>query len=487
MKRSGKDLTFSLQPSAFCLNTLSFPEKKERYGGKIMRIFQTIIFTMGICSLFISENLGSTGNIAHALSVGTATIDITPPIGMPMRGYAARKELSNGVWDPLLAKAIVLDDGKTSIAMITVDLIAPPPKEICDAIRQSVLEKHGISSILFIASHTHSGPSLKSNLPTREEPWLSTLQKKLLHAVDNAVSTKQQATVKVGYGSMDISYNRREVHPNGAVTMLFQNPNRKVPTPVDQTVGVVGFTDHDGNWIAELVHFACHPVVFGGQNLKYTAEFPGAMRDYVEKQLGGTCLFMQGACGNVNPFVRGESTDEGYALLRQEGEKLGNEVVRITESMQSLPSDALEIIARNYTTELDYRFDLNDEKVKEFYIKLYGKEYFDEFYKDRPPTIKAQTPIVMLGKQIAWVGFPGEFFNEFQIDLRKRSPIAHTFFLGYCDELFSYFPTIQAASEGGYGASYSTYVEVGAGERLVDRAIIALHQLAGNLKSIPEQ
>jgi hypothetical protein len=125
--------------------------------------------------------------------------------------------------------------------------------------------------------------------------------------------------------------------------------------------------------------------------------------------------------------------------------------------------------------------------VKEFYIKQRGEKYYQELLRERPTIIKAETPIVLLGEEIAWVGFPGEFFDDFQIALRNRSPIPHTFFLGYCNDVFSYFPTIQAASEGGYGASYSTYVEVGAGERLVDNAIIRLHKMTGNLKSVPDR
>ena len=65
---------------------------------------------------------------AHALEVGVATIDITPPLGMPMRGYASRKELSNGIWDPLYAKSIVLDDGNKRVSFVVLDLIGPPPK-----------------------------------------------------------------------------------------------------------------------------------------------------------------------------------------------------------------------------------------------------------------------------------------------------------------------------------------------------------------------
>ena len=212
---------------------------------------------------------------AHALEVGVATVDITPPLGMPMRGYASRKELSNGIWDPLYAKSIVLDDGTERVSLAVLDLISPPPKEVCERIRQKTKKELQVSTILFLAIHTHAGPDLKADLPSKENPWLPTLESKIYEVINHATSSKSSATVEIGYGSADVSYDRRVVNPDGTVTMLWSNPDRKENTPVDQTVGVAGFKGTDGKWIALLVHYACHPVVFEGSNLKYSAEFPG--------------------------------------------------------------------------------------------------------------------------------------------------------------------------------------------------------------------
>ena len=448
-----------------------------------------LALTVALLSILLvtDGNKGMSGT-AYALEVGTATVDITPPLGMPMRGYASRKELSNGIWDPLYVKSIVLDDGNKRVSLVVLDLIGPPPKDMCERIRQKAKEELQVSTILFLAVHTHAGPDLKPDLPSKENPWLPTLERNIYEVIENAASSKSLATVETGYGSADISYDRRVVNPDGTVTMLWSNPERKENTPVDQTVGVVGFKGTDGKWIAILVHYACHPVVFEGSNLKYSAEFPGVMRNYVEEHLGGTCFYLQGACGEINPYDRPrESNKYTYSKLKQAGTTLGKEIVRIAESMKPVEDDALTLSTDCYITELKYRYELKDQRVKEFYIKKRSREYYEELVRDRPSVIRAETPIVLLGEKIAWVGFPGEFFDDFQISLRRRSPIPNTFFLGYCNDVFSYFPTIQAAAEGGYGAGYSTYVEVGAGERLVDNAIIRLHTIVENLRSFPER
>lgn len=450
------------------------------YASNLIRAFTWVMF-------FIISGAGTIPR-AMALDVGAASVEITPPTGIPMPGYEARKEPSQGVWDPLFAKALVLDDGSRRAALVVLDLIGPPKKEMRERIQEQIKKKHNISLLLLLATHTHAGPVLKPEYPAPDNPWLPSLEEKILQAVDKAVASKTSVTVEVGYGTADLTYDRRVVNPDGTVKMLWRNAERTPGDPVDQTVGVVGFKKKNGQWLATLVHYACHPVIFGSDNLKYTAEWPGAMRRFVENKLGGECLFLQGACGVANPYLANTpATDEGYAQLIQEGQTLGEEVVRIAGVTNPIGSAMPALNLSTQTVPLKQRYDLNDEKVQEFYIQQYGKERFEEIRKDRPSEILAELPIVILGKEIAWVGFPGEFFDEFQVDLRERSPVPNTFFLGYCNDVFGYFPTIQAAAEGGYGASYSTYVEVGAGELLVNRAIIDLHRMMGRLKPVPEK
>jgi hypothetical protein len=129
--------------------------------------------------LFVAVGNGDMSTPAHALEIGVSTVDITPPLGMPMRGYVSRKELSNGIWDPLYAKSIVLDDGNTRASLVVLDLINPPPKEVCKRIRQKAEKELQISTILFLAVHTHAGPDLKPDLPSKRNPWLPTLERNI--------------------------------------------------------------------------------------------------------------------------------------------------------------------------------------------------------------------------------------------------------------------------------------------------------------------
>jgi neutral ceramidase len=104
------------------------------------------------------------------------------------------------------------------------------------------------------------------------------------------------------------------------------------------------------------------------------------------------------------------------------------------------------------------------------------------------PELQLPVTTVLLNKRIAFIGMPGEPFVEYQIAWRDRCPVRDAFFLGYANGDYGYFPTIRAASLGGYGAANSaTYVEVGAGDRMLDRALVRLYEMLGRLVDLPEE
>ena len=97
-------------------------------------------------------------------------------------------------------------------------------------------------------------------------------------------------------------------------------------------------------------------------------------------------------------------------------------------------------------------------------------------------TVEAEINTLTIGDTIALATFPGEFFVEHGLLLKERSRFANTFFVGYCNGALGYFPTISAAMEGGYGADVGGRVETGAGEHLVNRALINMYTQTGRLR-----
>src|SRR5262249_23770092 len=160
-------------------------------------------------------------------------------------------------------------------------------------LRREVARTSGISYVLVAATHTHSGPAIRDEYPPKEGPdWESGVLQKVGRVIDEAHQRAVEARIGTGYGSVLIGHNRLRPEPDGTVTW-FERNNTMVPTsPVDPTVSVLRVDAADGEPIAVLVNHACHPVVFGSDNLQYSADYPAVMATTVEREVGGQPLAM---------------------------------------------------------------------------------------------------------------------------------------------------------------------------------------------------
>src|SRR5205085_4761509 len=105
-------------------------------------------------------------------------------------------------------------------------------------------------------------------------------------------------------------------------------------------------------------------------------------------------------------------------------------------------------------------------------VAAYEREYRDG--------VRPQLTVALLGDKLGVVGVSGEFFCGHALGLRRRARLDHLLFCGYCNDYQQYFPTIEAAAEGGYGtAPPVAMAELGAGERVMDRALMRLFRLRG--------
>ena len=131
---------------------------------------------------------------------GTARADITPPVGGLMYGYGARgANVSTGVHDPLYAKAIVLDDGTTKLAIVALDLGSISAENTAN-VKERVKSATGIENVLLVASHTHSAPRATKNFSSAEASWVSQANQKIADAIITAAGNLQPARIGVGWG-----------------------------------------------------------------------------------------------------------------------------------------------------------------------------------------------------------------------------------------------------------------------------------------------
>jgi hypothetical protein len=423
------------------------------------------------------------------LRAGIAKADVTPPLGGHMYGYGDRGDnVSSGVHDRLWAKALVLAAGSGAeageIAIVTLDLGAFE-KDRARRVKEAVRAASGIEHLFLVASHTHSAPVLELEFPTAQSPYHLDAERRIAGAVAEARAAMRPARLAVGWGKVEEGHNRREVLPDGSVRMRWANREGKPTTPVDHALGVISIDGADGKPIATLVNFACHPVVLGPENLEISADYPGAMMAKVESAIGGQVMFVQGAAGDINPFWdKTAPADGGFEQMKKMGETVAAEVLRVRAGLRS-PEDVARIAVRTETIQLGPRWDLDDPAVEAAFRKNEFGWIFERYRQRFPLERDAEMSVALFDDRLAIGFFPGEFFVEHGLRFKRESRVKDTVFAGYTNGALGYFPTIRAAAEGGYGATEATIVEVGAGERLVSRALIDLYSVLGKLPAVP--
>lgn len=423
--------------------------------------------------LLVAIILGLVGNSADAkvFRAGFGQQNITPARPMPMWGYGARHDaLSTGVRDPLFAKAVVIEAGTSRLAIVALDLGRAPAGDSMQRIRETIQTDYKIEHLLICGSHTHHGPVIE--LRDREGEgkgkfddaveYASNLEAKIVQAIGSAVTTLQDA--KIAWGSTNVDMNR--------------NRHSKLePKPTDPELGVIRLDSIDDKPIAVLVNYAAHATMLDSKDLRYSADWPGQLTQAVEKQCSAPCLFLQGAAGDLST-----KTDDSTRTIEAFGEKLGQEVTNVFQKLKpevpSRPSIKAKRTVFDFSTRLPLREPLTQLAFRQaFFPELVTATIAQEAKDDQ---LHPETTTILLNRQLALVAASGEFFSQHSNTLKQRSRAEETFFIGYCNGHHMYFPTIEGAAEGGYGAdSAVSWVQLGAGETMINQALIDLFTFQG--------
>src|SRR5438132_829104 len=404
---------------------------------------------------------------ADELKAGAANTDITPPNGYPMWGYGARHDAASvGVHDPLQARALVLAAGNERIALVSLDLGRAPTRQSTAAIRARVKEAVGIEHFFLVGSHTHHGPVIELDdwaSPVRS--YVRQLEQKLADLIIEAAKSLRPA--RIGFASKEVPFNRNR-------------HSKLADKPVDREFLVLRVEDRDGKPIAHAVNFAAHPTMTEARVLKFSADYPGALAELVEKETGVPCLFLQGAAGDLSANA-GESRGP-----QKFGQALGRHVLTLARTIHCQAPEKPSLRVHEEDFRFKNRIDLGNPLVHAAFAKAFFPSLVDFYQREYREGVRPHLSVALLDGSIGFVGVSGEFFCGHALALKRRARLEHLFFLGYCNDYQQYFPTIEAAADGGYGAAagFST-AEVGAGERMMDRALLVLFQMRDRYLDMP--
>ncbi len=427
-----------------------------------------------LCFFTVVLFLGYQGIGAEPVfKAGAAKRDITPKEPVPMWGYGERHaELSDGILDPLFASAIVIQAGDSKLAIIGLDLGRSPSEKSLQRIRERIKSAAGIEHSFIAGSHTHHGPVLeltdeKGKGKGRFDAAIRYYQQMEDGIVDAIVEAdKSLVPVKIANGIKELDDFNRNRH------------TKLQPAPVDRSLGVMRLDDAStGKSVAVLVTFTGHPTSIPAQTRKFSADYVGAMKSTVEKELGGTAIFMQGASGDLSINKSSHGDHVGF------GQALGREVLKLAASLQPVLVDKPSLVVKEEQFRFDSRTDLSNPMVRIAFSAAFFPELVSNFMDEFADGIRPRITVALLNGDIAMVGASGEFFCQHAIRLRERVKGKQLFFFGYCNGYHQYFPTIEGAAEGGYGAdSQVAPAAVGAGEQMMNAALIWLFQMQGKFK-----
>jgi neutral ceramidase len=401
--------------------------------------------------------------VSQALQAGFAAVDITPPLGVYLAGHFNARQ-ANGIHDPLTAQALVFERGDERIALVGCDLVGIPG-ELTALVRERLTEHGDDSPVMLWATHTHAGPVLHSGWSEpRDEDYFHTLAAKLAGAVTAASHGLRPVTVKIAWGAEDrISYNRRYLMKDGSIRTNpgVGNPEiSRVDGPKDPAVGALFVEDEDGLQ-AVLVNFACHLDVLGNGNFLFSADYPYYMRQMLQAAYGKSLVipFANGPCGNINHInVFANRRQGGYDHARMMGMLLAGEVLKIERDAEPLAaaelwgkSRVLELQRRPYSEDelAEFRRLLADDRIPErAYPKIRARTHLSRHEQGRA-TEPVEVQTLKLG-DLALCGIPAEYFVEYGLQLRERSPAKHTFVVELANDYMGYVPTPEAFDGGAY-------------------------------------
>jgi hypothetical protein len=422
-----------------------------------------------------------------------------------MAGYYFERA-AEGVHDDLYVKALILDQGGTKVALVSLDLISTP-MGLVEAARGEIERTTGLPgrNVMISATHAHTGPVLAgrglrddalgagSDLVRR---YSAALPAKIAEAVRRAESTLTPAIVRAAKGTeQSLAFNRRFHMTDGTVGW---NPGKLNPKilkpagPIDPEVAVVLFESRSGPHkpLATYVNYAVHLDNIGG--LKISADMPGTLYSLLSLVKGPdmVTVYTTGCCGDINHInVHWAEPQHGFENAARMGVVLAGAVFESWPALKPLSQDTLRVKSQIVPLPLPKISPADVEIARQVVARHHDPKANQPAFletvqaykvldvdarKGKPTEVEVQ--VIALDHDIAWVSLPGEVFVELGLAIKQDSPFPHTIIAELANGSIGYIPTRRAYTQGNYEVVSARCAE-GSGELLVDTAIRLLKEL----------
>jgi hypothetical protein len=411
--------------------------------------------------------------MTRVLRAGVAEGNITPPLGIEMGGFGRRVQPAVEVRDPLFAKALILENDGERVGIVSCDLLGfslEYDRELRHAIATTGVVK--ADRVMIACTHNHAGPATQflRNCGMVDEKWLAFLKRQILEIVAQAAATLQPVTMEYSFGRVARNYNRR------AFLREVGDPQRERESHErDTRVSVAQFKSGEKP-VANLLHYACHPVTMLRHNRGLSAEYCGMAARTLQEKTGAITLFLNGACGDINPLVRDDSgqlkpvTDfcNGYEHTIELGKAIGEAAHRALKRARPIASTKLSATMQYAEVPSNIKPVQEIEKTLRFHQAALKARRLDETelwvhttFLDWAQAARAavlkgsetqSTPVPMQQVSIGELtlfGVGGELFSAIGKRIQKTIG-APCLVVGYANGNIGYLPTRRAFSIGDY-------------------------------------
>lgn len=430
------------------------------------------------------------------MKVGVAESQLTVPLFTELYGYGPFRGRRNiGTRDPLFCRVMTINDGNRRNVIVTTDAVVTDDLD-ARILRAKISIEHGIlpQGIMFIGTHTHSGPAMSMGIGWGEmnQEYLEHWRATVLETTRKAIASEEEVKAFAGRAVLPekIGYNRADPEKN----------------QTDPEIRWIKLIREDGSVKALVHNHGMHGVCYSFNQKRVSADWMGeANRVIKERKLSEIPFFIYGAAGDIN-FKWSKSTAAGATLDDRDQELYKYCQIYVNALEASLAEGgreislgpiqaALDTVEFPTYTETAAELRHNAELLKDVwsfaadrYIEMavladMGKSF--RVYKD--------LQVLRMG-DFALYAFPGEPFVQLGVDVMERSPFAFAMPAGVANGNGRYFPTKECFEQNptlvtnpdGKGIGYGYYeIWAGAGRYMPRYQENIAEFIVNNLLALP--